>query len=333
MRPRHRRDRRRPARPATSSTSQVPAVADHRAGRRPRRASTSAAVAAKHRRRRRPVDAGGAHACPARTVTRSARAPGAIAPGVGPAQRGVPGRGGRAQQLGGGEVAAPLGAQPLVQLDRAGLLEQVDHGVAVAAQAQRAAGVGQRAGPGRCRRRGPARWSGRSRRAVPVPPSSATSSSVRWVACTAVVRGPSTPVRRRAAAVGVRPCTARQASFSAGCSDRCTCSGAAARAAQLGDRRAAGRPGTARTEWTAAPTRACGRRLAAPPTRSAQRVGVAVAEPELRPGQRLTVHGGGQVAGVQQGDPDAGLARRPRPARAPIAFGSAYGVPPGAWCR
>ena len=44
-------------------------------------------------------------------------------------------------------VAAP-GGQPLVQLDRPGLFEQVDHGVAVGAEAERAAGVGQRlAGP------------------------------------------------------------------------------------------------------------------------------------------------------------------------------------------
>ena len=43
-------------------------------------------------------------------------------------------------------VAAALGGQALVELDRPGLLEQVDHGVAVRAQAEGAAGVGQRPG-------------------------------------------------------------------------------------------------------------------------------------------------------------------------------------------
>ena len=54
--------------------------------------------------------------------------------------------GGRGQQVGRPVVAAPLGGQPLVQLDRSGLLEQVDHGMAVGAEAERAAGVGQRPG-------------------------------------------------------------------------------------------------------------------------------------------------------------------------------------------
>ena len=45
-------------------------------------------------------------------------------------------------------------------------------------------------------------------------PSSPMSSSVRWVACTAVVRGPSRP-RSCSSRVGVTPYAARQASFSA----------------------------------------------------------------------------------------------------------------------
>ena len=63
--------------------------------------------------------------------------------GVGEAERGVAvgGRGG--EQLGGGPVAAPLGGQPLVELDRAHLLEQVDDRVAVGAQREPAAGVVQ----------------------------------------------------------------------------------------------------------------------------------------------------------------------------------------------
>ena len=87
--------------------------------------------------------------------------------GVRPAEAGVPVGGGRAQQLGRGQVAAVRLAQPLVQLHRARLLEQVDHGVAVAAQRQRAARGGAARAPGRCRRPGRVRWSGTCRRRLP----------------------------------------------------------------------------------------------------------------------------------------------------------------------
>ncbi|CAM5316576.1 hypothetical protein SRIMM317S_06782 [Streptomyces rimosus subsp. rimosus] len=56
---------------------------------------------------------------------------------------------------------------------------------------------------------------------------------------------------------GVRPCASRQASFSAVCSERWTCSGACrcpAHSATVPSWSA----GTARTECTAAPIRACG---------------------------------------------------------------------------
>lgn len=92
---------------------------------------------------------------------------------------------------------------------------------------------------------------------VEEPVSSSTSSSVRWVACTTEVRGPSAP-RSASSRVGVTPCAARQASFSAVCSDRWTCNGAS-----RSDAHAATVPscsaGTARTEWIAAPIRACSR--------------------------------------------------------------------------
>ena len=96
---------------------------------------------------------------------------------------------------------------------------------------------------------------------VPVVPSSSMSSSVRWVACTTVVSGPSrsAPCSSR---VGVTPYAARQASFSATCSERWTCSGARPRKAGSCSR------GTARTEWIAA---------GPSPARAAQRLGVAVA--------------------------------------------------------
>ena len=89
---------------------------------------------------------------------------------------------------------------------------------------------------------------------VPEPPMSAMSSSVRCVLWTPVVRGPSTPCSERSC-VGVQPWAARQASFSAVCSDRCTCSGARRSSAQRAT--VANWPaGTARTEWMAAPIRA-----------------------------------------------------------------------------
>ncbi len=133
----------------------------------------------------------------------------------------------------------------------------------------------------------PARWratagpmpSARSRSVVghmqvPVPesPSRAMSSSVRWVLCTPVVRGPRTPWSA-SSRVGVRPCAARQASFSAVCSDRCTCSGARRSSAHRAT--VVNCPaGTARTEWIAAPIRAWSRSL-----RTAQRSAQASALP------------------------------------------------------
>ena len=71
--------------------------------------------------------------------------------------------------------------------------------------------------------------------------------------------------------------------------------------------------GTARTEWTAAPTRAVGRVRAGPPRHPVQPgADRAVAEPLLdRVRRRVAVPGqtAGEVAGVEQGDPDPGLAR------------------------
>ena len=60
-----------------------------------------------------------------------------------------------------------------------------------------------------------------------------------------------------------------------------------ARRSRAGDGRRAASAGTARTEWIAAPTPRVRRRRSSASTRSAQRVDVAVAEPQLRPGQRL----------------------------------------------
>ena len=60
-----------------------------------------------------------------------------------PAERRVAVGGRRRQQLGGRPVATLLGGEPLVELDRAHLLEEVDHGVAVGAQREPGTGVVQ----------------------------------------------------------------------------------------------------------------------------------------------------------------------------------------------
>ena len=96
---------------------------------------------------------------------------------------------------------------------------------------------------------------GQRQAVTPAPPSSATSSSVRWVAWTAVKRSDSAPASA-SSPVGVRPCAARHSSFSFGCSETCACSGRpAAHAATI----RADSGSTARTLWIAAPTRAVGR--------------------------------------------------------------------------
>ncbi|CAM3572520.1 hypothetical protein STAL104432_25625 [Streptomyces albus] len=88
---------------------------------------------------------------------------------------------------------------------------------------------------------------------VPDRPIRRMSSLSRWVAWTAVVRGVSTPCSA-SSAVGVMPCTPRQASFSAVCSDRWTWRGAPRSSAHCATVPSS-RAGTARTECTAAPVR------------------------------------------------------------------------------
>ena len=191
-------------------------------------------------------------------MTRSAGAPGRDRPGLGPAERCVAVGGRRAEQRGGAVAAALAAREPLVELDRARLLEQVDHRMRVACR-------------GRARR--PRR---RSRRAGPMPSArsrsvvgqrqhqqpaasraAAMSGSVRWVACTAVKRSPSAPAsastRGRRPPVGVR---ARPRSRPAA---RRRARAAGGRARRPSRRPSAAEPGsTARTLWIAAPIRAPG---------------------------------------------------------------------------
>ena len=156
-------------------------------------------------------------------VTRSARRPTAIAPASSQPRLACPVAGRCPHQLGRLPVAALLADQPFVELDGAHLLEEVDDGVAVGAEGQPRAGVGER-------RLGPTP-SPRSRSVVGqkdtnarAAPSSAMSSSVRCVAWTAEVSGPRRPWSARSR-VGVTPYAARQPSFSATCSERWTWSG------------------------------------------------------------------------------------------------------------
>ena len=107
-------------------------------------------------------------------------------PGVRPAEAGVPVLGGGPQQGRGAVVPALAAREALVELHRARLLEQVDHGVRVAAERQRGARVDQRGASGRCRRRGRARSSGRRSSTRPRRRAGVTSASSRCVACTAV---------------------------------------------------------------------------------------------------------------------------------------------------
>ena len=227
---------------------------------------------------------------------------------LGPAERRVAARGRRAQQLrgAGARRATPVARRSSSSIARASSNRSITACESLPTASDAPASRSRRAGP---------MPSARSRSVVghrqtvtPAPPSSATSSSVRCVAWTAVKRSDSAPASA-SSAVGVRPCAARHSSFSAGCSETCACSGRpAAHAATV----RADSGSTARTLWIAAPTRAAGRSASAS-TRSAQRLRVGVAE-ALDPAV--------QVAGVEQRDADARL-RPPRPITAPpIAFGS-----------
>ena len=79
-----------------------------------------------------------------RTATRSAGAPTASVPASGLPSGGVVGQ--RGEELGRAEPAAFAGGEPLVHLQRPGLLDRVDDGVLVAAERERRARVVERAG-------------------------------------------------------------------------------------------------------------------------------------------------------------------------------------------
>ena len=183
--------------------------------------------------------------------------------------------------------------EPQVELDRARLLEQVDDRVAVAAERE------LRARRRRCRRRGRARSSGTCRSSSRC--SSRRRRRCRCVAWTAVSSGRARRARP-AAATGVQPCAARQASFSARCSETWKCSGLPrANSTTV----ASWSGGTARTEWIAAPT-------FAPLIVATRARPSAAASPSLKRALgavRRLAEPAGEVARVEQREPDAGLVR------------------------
>ena len=103
----------------------------------------------------------------------------------------------------GREPSALPGGQPVVQLQPAQLLEHVDHGVLITAQAEWAAGVVQ--GSGGTDAVGQIPFGGGAEAdAGPGVPEQCDVGRVRCVACTAVVVGASNPWRWSSSA-GVQP--------------------------------------------------------------------------------------------------------------------------------
>ena len=189
----------------------------------------------------------------------------------------------------------------------------------------------QRAGPGRCRRRGRVRWSGTCRRRCRCRRAARCRASVRWVACTAVERGPSAPCSC-SSWVG-RDAVRVQAGL------------VLAPAARTGGRAAARRarwptprPGASARRGRRAPSGSPRRPPRRPRAVRTRRERLDPRRPRRRRRRRRTAaatpsSGGadaaGQVAGVQQRDPQPGLARGLRPAPGPSRSGRRTARRPG----
>ena len=277
---------------------------------------TSAAVAAKTAAASGVVARPRCGRVPRSTTARSASAPGSSAPGLGPAdaRRGRP-RSRRVSSAATSCCAADAGREPLVELDRARLLERVDDRLRVAAGGQRGAGVGQPArgadAVGEVALGGRAQADGRAaaeQRDVGV-------GQVRRVDGGEVAR----PARRRRPAPRSACGRARRGTTRSrrGCSETWACSGRPSNARR---RRAALAGSTARTLWMAAPTRA------APGSIARDALG-----PRVRARVAEALDAAVQVARVEQRDPHA--RRRPprRSRRGPSRW--VVGRPVGPWCR
>ena len=240
------------------------------------------------------------------TVTRSARRAGRDPPGVRPAQAGVPVLGRRPQQRGGGVVSALPARQALVQLDRARLLEEVDHGVGVAAERERGARLRQRAHPADAV--GQVALGRRADAAAGAGVAEQRHVGIRQVGGMhgGEARRRARRPRRARPWVCVRRRPGRRRSRPAARTRGRAGGGRAPRPSRQRSRRRRDRP-RARCGWRprSAPTRPS--RSAS--TRSAQALRVAVGEAPLGTDRRLA-DAAVQVAGVDQGDADAGVRRR-----------------------
>ena len=216
------------------------------------------------------------------------------------------GAGGGLHELRRCEVAALFGTQPLVQLQRAGLLEQVDHGVAVAAEAQRAARVVQRTGRAEPVGQFPFGGGAEARGRLGVTEFGAVGvGQVRGVHD----RGTTAERARVGQDLGRRPAKVRQARLVLGpLLGQVDVQGRVAGGAPVDDRGhlvRGDRPHA--VDRRAEAYVAAGRLERVDPFRPRRRV--AVAEPPLHADERSTVHCGRQVARVEQRDPDARVGR------------------------
>ena len=216
---------------------------------------------------------------------------------------------------------ALAGDEALVELRGAHFGKVVDHGVGVRAEREVApASANARAAP---------TPSARSRSVVgqrhavaPALRARRSSSADVWVKWTALKRSLRAPASTRTP-VGDRPCAASIASFSAGCSETWACSGTAWSLGPGGNG-GAGR----RVDGAHAVDRGTGARVS---PEAAERVdplgpgvGVAVGEAALRTFGRRAI-ATLEVARIEQRDPDPGIGRGLRPARAPSRSGRRRG--------
>ena len=227
--------------------------------------------------------------------------------GVGPAQRAVAVGGQRVDQLGraGSGPRSPVVSR-WSRLEQPGLGEQVGQRVLVAAQAERGPGVAEPAeGADAVGQVGLGAGAGADRRAAAAEGGDVVGGEVGGVH-----RGGVRAEQRRGRRAGGSGCgrrTAWQASFSAGCSERCTCSGPAG--GGRGDRgQLVGRDRPHGVHRRADPQPgALGQRAA---TRAAHASASPSENRRLDVVQRQVagaLESAGEVAGVEQGQPDAGV--------------------------
>ncbi len=178
------------------------------AGRPPRTCSTSAAVAAKTTRAHRCRTPGGTRPLSSRDRDQvGARADGDPA-GVGPAQRGVAGDGRRVSSSAGGRSGPGVRVRSRSSSSTARASSNRSITAWLSLPRLQRGRPASASPPGRPDAVGQVAFGGRAEAdtVCRLSPSRSRSSSVRWVACTAVVAGPSTPcsVQQRGRRAAVR---------------------------------------------------------------------------------------------------------------------------------